>query len=85
MKAAILKLSPLPYEQFLTLRDNIAVHGVLVLTDFLPTTASTDTQAVLKDQARKLCEILVHAADRETLLMLCPLLARLNESMNGSK
>jgi hypothetical protein len=61
------------------------MHGVLVLTDFLPTTASTDTQAVLKDQARKLCETLIGAADRETLLMICPLLAKLNESMNRSK
>ena len=26
----ILKLPPLPYEQFLALRDNIAVNGVLV-------------------------------------------------------
>src|SRR3954463_10537317 len=26
----VLKLPPLPYEQFMALKDNIAVHGVLV-------------------------------------------------------
>ena len=53
--------------------------------DLLPTTASPDTPTFLREQARRLCEALIVAADRETLLMLNPLLARLNESMNRSK
>jgi transcriptional regulator with XRE-family HTH domain len=53
--------------------------------DLLPTTAPPDTEAVLRDQARRLFESLVLAADREALQMLCPLLARLNESMNRSR
>lgn len=51
----------------------------------LPTSASPDTQAVLRDQAKRLFEALVQAADRETLLMLNPLLARLVESTNRSR
>ena len=65
--------------------DRLAKALGTTVTDFLPTTASPDTQMVLREQARKLCEALLGAADRETLLMLCPLLARLNESMNRSK
>ena len=65
--------------------DRLATALGTSVTDLLPTTASTDTQAVLKDQARRLFEALLGAADRETLLMLNPLLARLNESMNRSR
>jgi hypothetical protein len=32
-----------------------------------------------------LFDSLVKAADREALMMICPLLARLNESMNRSR
>ena len=53
--------------------------------ELLPITASPDTLAVLREQAKRLFESLLQAADRETLLMLNPLLARLNESMNRSK
>jgi len=48
--------------------------------DLLPTTVAPETVVVLRDQARKLFEGLLESADRETLLMLNPLLARLGES-----
>lgn len=48
--------------------------------DLLPEDASPDTEAVLRDRARDLADQLISGADRETLLMLCPLLARLGES-----
>jgi len=48
--------------------------------DLLPATVAPETQVVLRDQARKLFEDLLGSADRETLLMLNPLLARLGES-----
>lgn len=65
--------------------DRLATALGTTMADLLPTTAPTDTEGVLRDQARRLCESLVKAADRETLQMLCPLLARLNESMNRSR
>lgn len=65
--------------------DRLATALGTSVNDLLPTSVSPDTQALLKDQARRLFEALVGAADRETLLMLCPLLARLNESTNRSK
>jgi transcriptional regulator with XRE-family HTH domain len=65
--------------------DRLAKALATTVADLLPTTASPDTAAALRDQARRLFEALVVAADRETLLMLCPLLARLNESMNRSR
>jgi hypothetical protein len=55
------------------------------MTDLLPISASPDTLTALRDQARRLFESLVQAADREALLMLNPLLARLNESMSRSR
>jgi transcriptional regulator with XRE-family HTH domain len=53
--------------------------------DLLPETAPTDTLAVLRDQARGLFDALLAAADRETLLMLNPLLARLVETSERSR
>ena len=43
----------------------------------MPMAASPDTVAVLRDPARGPLDALLVAADRETLLMLNPLLARL--------
>ncbi|WP_246523661.1 hypothetical protein [Gemmata palustris] len=43
----------------------------------MPTTASPDTLAILSNRARELLDALLVAADRETLLMLNPLLAQL--------
>ena len=48
--------------------------------DLLPETASVETVPVLQERARTLFDGLIETADRETLLMLCPLLARLGES-----
>jgi transcriptional regulator with XRE-family HTH domain len=48
--------------------------------DLLPIGGPADTLSVLQERAKKLSEELIHSADRETLLMLCPLLARLGES-----
>jgi methionyl aminopeptidase len=39
----------------------------------------------IPSQARRLAEGLIQAADRETLTMLCPLLATLSESTNRMK
>lgn len=48
--------------------------------DLLPTDSPPDTEAILRDRAKSLFDDLVGGADRETLLMLVPLLARLGES-----
>ncbi len=48
--------------------------------DLMPTAAAPDTLAVLREQARTLFETVVTNADRETLLMLNPLLARIAET-----
>jgi transcriptional regulator with XRE-family HTH domain len=53
--------------------------------DLLPATAPPDTSAMLLDQARALFNALLAAADRETLLMLNPLLARLVEASERSR
>jgi hypothetical protein len=55
------------------------------VADLLPTTSPPDTLAVLKAQAQRLFGTLLQSADRETLLMLNPLLARLNESANRTR
>jgi transcriptional regulator with XRE-family HTH domain len=60
--------------------DRLAAALGTTVTDLLPTTARPDTDAVLRGQARTLFDALLQAADRETLLMLNPLLARLNEA-----
>ncbi len=48
--------------------------------DLLPVAAVPDSVSTLQARARKLFEGLVSGADKETLQMLCPLLARLGES-----
>jgi transcriptional regulator with XRE-family HTH domain len=48
--------------------------------DLLPAGPPPDTDAVLRGRADTLFAGLVRSADRETLLMLAPLLARLAES-----
>ena len=55
------------------------------IADLLPASPPTDTRTLLADQAAQLFKSLLAAADRETLLMLCPLLARLNESVNRTR
>jgi hypothetical protein len=51
----------------------------------LPTTAPPDTEAHLRQQARSLFDTLIQTADRETLLMLVPLQARLGESPSRNR
>jgi transcriptional regulator with XRE-family HTH domain len=53
--------------------------------DLLPETAAPDTLAILRGHARGLCDELLEVADRETLLMLNPLLARLVEASERSR
>ena len=48
--------------------------------DLLQGDNAPDEENVLKKRAKILFDDLLKGADRETLLMLCPLLARLNES-----
>ncbi len=60
-----------------------ALHTTV--NDLLPSEASPDTESVLRDRAKKLADQLIGGADRETLLMLCPLLARLGESPTRRK
>ena len=55
------------------------------MIDLLPAMPSSDTRSVLVERASQIFDSLLKTADRETLLMLCPLLARLNESLNRSR
>jgi transcriptional regulator with XRE-family HTH domain len=50
------------------------------LADLLPTTEPPDPDEVLRAQARRLFDGLLPNADRETLQLLVPFLARLSES-----
>lgn len=50
------------------------------VADLLPATAPPDTLAFLRKQAEGLFQTVLQSADRETLLMLNPLLARIAES-----
>lgn len=50
------------------------------VADLLPAAAPADPTARIRDQARRLAAALIDGADRDTLLMLCPLLARLAEA-----
>jgi transcriptional regulator with XRE-family HTH domain len=53
--------------------------------DLLPETAAPDTMTLLRSQAEELFGTLLKAADRETLLMLNLLLARLVEASGRSR
>ena len=50
-------------------------------TDLLPATAPADALPILRQQAEKLLETILQTADRETLLMLNPMLACVAESL----
>ena len=60
--------------------DRLANALGTTAADLLPTTAPLDTLAVLNAQAKRLFDAVLQSADRETFLMLNPLLARLAES-----
>ena len=62
--------------------DRLAKALGTTAAELLPETASPDTLPILREQARALFEALIKTADRETFLMLNPLLIRLNESPN---
>jgi hypothetical protein len=51
----------------------------------MPEPAPPDTMAALREEARRLFEALLAVADRETLLMLNPLLARLVEASERTR
>ena len=55
------------------------------VSDLLPMAAPPETTEVLTKRARQLFEGLLDGADRETLLMLNPLLAKLAESKSRSR
>jgi transcriptional regulator with XRE-family HTH domain len=62
------------------LLDRLAVALGTTAADLLPVAEPPDSLPVLRDQARKLFESLMAEGDRETLLLLNPLMARLLES-----
>lgn len=54
--------------------DRLAAALGSTAPDLLPATATPDTLAVLKGQARSLFDSVLQSADRQTLLLLNPLL-----------
>ena len=65
--------------------DRLASALGMTVSDLLPETSPPDTYGVLMERAKRLFEALLGKADRETLLMLNPLLARLGESAPRSR
>ena len=65
--------------------DRLARASGTTVTELLPSTAPPDTLTVLREQARRLFDALVATADRETLVMLNPILDRLVESSSRSR
>ncbi len=65
--------------------ERLAAALGTTVADLLPASAPPDTDRVLREQAKRLFETLLQAADRETLSMLNPLLARLVESATRSR
>jgi transcriptional regulator with XRE-family HTH domain len=65
--------------------ERLAKALATTISDLLPTTASPDTLELLRDRSQRLFSSILVSADRDFLLMLNPLLARLNESMNRSR
>lgn len=55
------------------------------MADLLPEAPPADPADVLRRQAHRLADALIDGADRETLQMLCPLLARLAEAPARSR
>ncbi len=60
--------------------DRLAIALGTSAADLLPVAEPPDGLPVLREQARKLFESLMSEGDRETLLLLNPLMARLLES-----
>jgi transcriptional regulator with XRE-family HTH domain len=55
------------------------------VTELLEVSKAPDVMPVLKEQAKKLFENILKVADRDAMLLLTPLLARLSESFSKSK
>jgi len=64
--------------------DRLATALGTTISDLLPTTAS-DAMDILRQRAESLFQSLLGIADRETLIMLNPLLARLVELRQKSR
>lgn len=64
------------------LLDRLAKALGTTPADLLPAAPPPDTEALLRQQARTLFDTLLQASDRNTLLMLNPLLARLIEALS---
>lgn len=60
--------------------DRLAAALGTTVADLLPADDPPDPLAVLQQQSRRLFDALLRSADRETLLMLNPLLARLTDT-----
>lgn len=67
------------------LLDRLASALGTTPTDLLPISAPTDSMAVLRDRAKKLFDAVLQSADRDALVMINPLLARLGESLARSR
>ena len=61
--------------------DRLARALGTTVADLLPADAPPDTEAILREQAGRLFDALLAEADRDTFLMLNPLLARLTEAL----
>jgi transcriptional regulator with XRE-family HTH domain len=64
----------------LDLLERLATALSTTIPDLVPATSPPDTDEALRAEAKRLAEMLIKAADRETLLMLNPLLVRLIEA-----
>jgi transcriptional regulator with XRE-family HTH domain len=62
--------------------ERLATALGTTMADLLPATQPPDTLEVLRSQARVLCDALLKKADRETLLLVNPMLARIIESLS---
>lgn len=60
--------------------EKLAIALGATIADLVPNEKEPDTEQLLRDRATELFKSLMASADRETLRMLCPLLARLGES-----
>ena len=60
--------------------ERLAVGLGATVAELVPDRAPPETLELLKERARVLSETMIETADRETLLMVCPLLARIAES-----
>jgi hypothetical protein len=65
--------------------DRLAKALGATLVELLESKDVPDAMMLLRDQTRKLLESILKVADRDALLMLNPLLARLSESFSRSR